>query len=48
MLFENRHAGCEEREKINRGRIYDTLRINLFEATKQTARATLTRSIVDG
>ena len=35
--FEKRHAGCEEREKINRRRIYDTLRINLFEATKQTA-----------
>ena len=27
--FEKRHAGCEEREKINRRRIYDTLRINL-------------------
>ena len=26
MPFEKRHAGCEEREKINRGRIYDTLR----------------------
>ena len=35
--FEKRHAGCEEREKINRRRIYDTLRINFFEATKQTA-----------
>ena len=34
--FEKRHAGCEEREKINRRRIYDTLRINFFEATKQT------------
>ena len=28
--FEKRHAGCEEREKINRRRIYDTLRINFF------------------
>ena len=37
MPFEKRHAGCEEREKINRRRIYDTLRINFFEATKQTA-----------
>ena len=35
--FEKRHAGCEEREKINRRRIYDTLRINFFEATTQTA-----------
>ena len=35
--FEKRHAGCEKREKINRRRIYDTLRINFFEATKQTA-----------
>ena len=35
--FEKRHAGCEERGKINRRRIYDTLRINFFEATKQTA-----------
>ena len=35
--FEKRHAGCEEQEKINRRRIYDTLRINFFEATKQTA-----------
>ena len=35
--FEKRHVGCEEREKINRRRIYDTLRINFFEATKQTA-----------
>ena len=35
--FEKRYAGCEEREKINRRRIYDTLRINFFEATKQTA-----------
>ena len=35
--FEKRRAGCEEREKINRRRIYDTLRINFFEATKQTA-----------
>ncbi|WP_203232431.1 hypothetical protein [Treponema vincentii] len=34
MPFEKRHAGCEEREKINRRRIYDTLRIN-FEATKR-------------
>ncbi|UTC53287.1 RHS repeat-associated core domain-containing protein [Treponema sp. OMZ 803] len=34
--FEKRHAGCEEREKINRRRIYDTLRINFFEATKET------------
>ena len=33
--FEKRHAGCEEREKINRRRIYDTLRINFFEATKE-------------
>ena len=37
MPFEKRHVGCEEREKINRRRIYDTLRINFFEATKQTA-----------
>ena len=37
MPFEKRHAGCEEREKINRRRIYDTLRSNFFEATKQTA-----------
>ena len=37
MPFEKRHAGCEEREKINRRRIYDTLRINFFEATMQTA-----------
>ena len=37
MPFEKRHAGCEERKKINRRRIYDTLRINFFEATKQTA-----------
>ena len=37
MPFEKRHAGCEEREKINRRRIYDTLRINFFQATKQTA-----------
>ena len=36
MPFEKRHAGCEEREKINRRRIFDTLRINFFEATKQT------------
>ena len=35
--FEKRHVGCEEREKINRRRIFDTLRINFFEATKQTA-----------
>ena len=35
--FEKRHVGCEEREKINRRRIYDTLRSNFFEATKQTA-----------
>ena len=35
--FEKRHGGCEERGKINRRRIYDTLRINFFEATKQTA-----------
>ena len=35
--FEKRHAGCEKREKINRRRIYDTLRINFFEVTKQTA-----------
>ena len=35
--FEKRHVGCEERGKINRRRIYDTLRINFFEATKQTA-----------
>ena len=35
--FEKRHAGYEEQEKINRRRIYDTLRINFFEATKQTA-----------
>ena len=37
MPFEKRHVGCEGREKINRRRIYDTLRINFFEATKQTA-----------
>ena len=37
MPFEKRHAGCEEREKINRRRIFDTSRINFFEATKQTA-----------
>ena len=37
MPFEKRHVGCEEREKINRRRIYDTLRINFFEATTQTA-----------
>ena len=35
--FEKRHVGCEERGKINRRRIYDTLRINFFEVTKQTA-----------
>ena len=35
--FEKRHAGCEERKKINRRHIYDTLRINFFEATTQTA-----------
>ena len=35
--FEKRHAGYEEQEKINRRRIFDTLRINFFEATKQTA-----------
>ena len=35
--FEKRHVGCEEREKINRRRIFDTLRINFFEATTQTA-----------
>ena len=33
--FEKRHAGYEEREKINHRRIYDTLRINFFEATTQ-------------
>ena len=33
MPFEKRHAGCEEREKINRRRIYDTLRINFRRAT---------------
>ena len=37
MAFENRHDGCKEREKINRRRIFDTLRINFFEATPQTA-----------
>ena len=37
MPFEKRHVGCEERGKINRRRIFDTLRINFFEATKQTA-----------
>ena len=37
MAFENRHVGCKEREKINRRRILDTLRINFFEATPQTA-----------
>ena len=35
--FEKRQVGCEERGKINRRRIYDTLRINFFGATKQTA-----------
>ena len=35
--FENRHVGCKEREKINRRRIFDTLRINFFETTQQTA-----------
>ena len=34
MPFEKRHAGCEERGKINRRRIYDTLRINLCAATQ--------------
>jgi len=37
MTFENRHVGCKEREKINRRRIFDTLRINFFETTPQTA-----------
>ena len=37
MPFEKRHVGCEERGKINRRRLYDTWRINFFEATKQTA-----------
>ena len=37
MAFENRHVGCKEREKINRRRIFDTLRINFFETTPQTA-----------
>ena len=37
MAFENRHVGCKEREKINRRRIFDTLRINFFETTQQTA-----------
>ena len=37
MAFGNRHVGCKEREKINRRRIFDTLRINFFEATPQTA-----------
>ena len=37
MTFENRHVGCKEREKINRRRIFDTLRINFFETTQQTA-----------
>ena len=61
--FEKRHAGCEERKKINRRRIYDTLRINFLKRRSRrrvyfqkerrralitTARATLTRSIVDG
>ena len=36
MAFENRHVGCKEREKINRRRIFDTLRINFFETTPQT------------
>ena len=36
--FEKRHGGCEERGKINRRRIYDTLRINFFEATKHRRR----------
>ena len=36
MAFENRHVGCKEREKINRRRIFDTLRINFFETTQQT------------
>ena len=37
MAFGNRHVGCKEREKINRRRIFDTLRINFFETTPQTA-----------
>ena len=37
MAFENRHDGCKEREKINRRRIFDTLRINFFETMQQTA-----------
>ena len=32
--FEKRHAGCEEREKINRRRIYDTLSIYFRRATQ--------------
>ena len=36
MAFENRHVGCKEREKINRRRIFDTLRINFFETAQQT------------
>ena len=36
MTFENRHVGCKERERINRRRIFDTLRINFFETTQQT------------
>ena len=31
--FEKRHAGCEEREKINRKRIYDTSSIYFRRAT---------------
>ena len=31
--FEKRRVGCEERGKINRRRIYDTLRINFRRAT---------------
>ena len=33
MPFEKRHAGCEEREKINRKRIYDTSSIYFRRAT---------------
>ena len=35
--FANRRCRYEARAQINRRRIYDTLRINFFEATKQTA-----------
>ena len=34
MAFENRHVGCKEREKINRRRIFDTLRTLFCRATQ--------------